>query len=384
MGPLNGYKFIEIAGIGPTQFCGMLLADMGAEIVRIDRISGPDPGLNLPPRFQLLNRSRKSVAVNLKDPEGTALVLRLCAQADALFEGFRPGVMERLGLGPEACMAANHRLVYGRMTGWGQTGSLAKSAGHDPNYIAITGVLDSIGGRDGPPVLPLNLIGDFGGGGVYLAMGLLAGILESRNSGKGQIIDCAMVDGAASLMTLFYGMLAAGVWHPQRGHNILDGGAHFFNVYRTRDDKYIVIAPMEPRFYRIFLDKLGQEDPLFQQQYNEQTWPELKEKLQAVFLTRTRDEWCELFEDTDACVSPVLDLSETHSYPFNKERGTFVQYEGIVQPAPAPRFSRTSTEIQGPPDEPGRHTHQVLREWGFTEIELRDLYDRKVLQQADQ
>ena len=383
MGPLKGIKFIEIAGIGPTQFCGMLLADMGAEIVRVDRIDAPDSGFNLPPRFQLLNRSRKSIAVNLKDPEGAALVLRLCAQADALFEGFRPGVMERLGLGPEPCMTANPRLVYGRMTGWGQTGSLANSAGHDPNYIAITGLLDAIGECGGPPVLPLNLIGDFGGGGVYLAMGLLAGILESRNSGKGQVIDCAMVDGAASLMTLFYGLLAAGTWRRQRGHNILDGGAHFFNVYRTRDDKYIVIAPMEPKFYRIFLEKLGLDDPAFQQQYEENYWPELREKLQAVFLTRTRNEWCELFEETDACVSPVLEMSETYTYPFNKERGTFVEYEGIVQPAPAPRFSRTSPEIQGPPDEPGGHTHQMLREWGITETELRDLCNRKVIQQKD-
>jgi alpha-methylacyl-CoA racemase len=281
-------------------------------------------------------------------------------------------------------MAVNPRLVYGRMTGWGQTGSLAGTAGHDPNYIAITGVLDAIGERDGPPVLPLNLIGDFGGGGAYLAMGLLAGIIESRRSGQGQVIDCAMVDGAASLMTLFYGMLAAGAWQPQRGHNIVDGGAHFFNVYRTRDDKYIVIAPMEPRFYRILLEKLElTDDPALQQQYDRGAWPELKEKLQAVFLTRTRDEWCELFEGTDACVSPVLGLNETHTYPFNKERGTFVDYNGIVQPAPAPRFSRTPPEIQGPPDTPGGHTLQVLDKWGFSRAELRELSDRQVIKQAD-
>jgi alpha-methylacyl-CoA racemase len=362
----------------------MLLADMGAEVIRIERISGAEPGLNLQPRFQLLNRSRQSVAVNLKDPQGVAVVLRLCSQADAIFEGFRPGVMERLGLGPEACMAVNPRLVYGRMTGWGQTGSLAKAAGHDPNYIAITGVLDAIGGRDGPPVLPLNLIGDFGGGGVYLAMGLLAGLLEARQSGQGQVIDCAMVDGAASLMTLFFGMSAAGAWQPQRGHNIVDGGAHFFNVYRTRDDKFIVIAPMEPRFYQILLDKLGLNDPAFEHQYDRNSWPQLREKLQAKFLTRSRDEWCALFEGTDACVSPVLALSETHAYPFNKERGTFVDYDGIVQPAPAPRFSRTSPEIQAPPDAPGGHTLQVLGAWGFSEDELRELSGRKVIKQGDQ
>jgi len=384
MGPLNGCKFIEIAGIGPTQLCGMLLADMGAEVVRIDRISEAETGLELPPRYQLLNRSRKSIAVDLKTPEGVAVVLRLCARADAIFEGFRPGVMERLGLGPEACMADNPRLVYGRMTGWGQTGSLATSAGHDPNYIAITGVLDAIGARDGPPILPLNLIGDFGGGGVYLAMSLLAGILEARQSGKGQVIDCAMMDGAASLMTLFYGMLAAGVWNPKRGHNILDGGAHFFNVYRTRDDKYIVIAPMEPRFYRILLEKLALDDPAFQQQYDPDAWPELQGKLQATFLTRTRDEWCELFDGTDACVSPVLGIAETYSYPFNEERGTFVEYDGIVQPAPTPRFSRTPPEIQGPPDIPGGHTLRTLGEWGFTDAELRALVDGKVIKQNDQ
>lgn len=383
MGPLYGYKFVEIAGIGPTQLCGMLLADMGAEVVRIDRISAAEQGLTLPPRCELLNRSRQSVAVDLKNPQGVAVVLRLCARADALFEGFRPGVMERLGLGPEACMAVNQRLVYGRMTGWGQTGSLARTAGHDPNYIAITGVLDAIGARDGPPVLPLNLIGDFGGGGVYLAMGLLAGILEARQSGKGQVIDCAMVDGAASLMTLFYGMLAAGAWQPRRGHNILDGGAHFFSVYRTRDDKYIVIAPMEPRFYQILLEKLGLDDPAFTRQYDPDAWPVLREKLQVIFLTRTRDEWCELFKDTDACVSPILGLEETYSYPFNKERGTFVEFDGIVQPAPAPRFSRTTPEIQGPPDTPGGHTQQVLGEWGFSDAELRELVDGKVIKQND-
>ena len=382
MGPLQGSKFIEIAGIGPSQLCGMLLADMGAEVIRIDRISSADQGLELPYRYQLLNRGRKSIAVNLKDPEGAALVLRLCTQADALFEGFRPGVMERLGLGPEQCMGQNPRLVYGRMTGWGQAGSLASAAGHDPNYIAITGVLDCIGERGGAPVLPLNLIGDFGGGGVYLAMGLLAGVLEAGKSGQGQVIDCSMVDGAASLMTLFYGMLAAGAWEPQRGHNILDGGAHFFNVYKTLDDKFIVIAPMEPRFYRIFLDKLGIEDPAFEKQYDPGAWPELKEKLQARFLTRTRDQWCEFFEGTDACVSPVLGLEEAPCYPFNKERATFVEYDGIVQPAPAPRFSRTREGIQGAPDAPGAHTLEVLEGWGITKAELRELQDREVISQS--
>ena len=268
------------------------------------------------------------------------------------------------------------------MTGWGQTGSLANSAGHDPNYIAITGVLDAIGERDGPPVIPLNLIGDFGGGGVYLAMGLLAGILEAGRSGKGQVIDCAMVDGAASLMTVFYGMLAAGIWNPKRGHNILDGGAHFFSVYQTLDDRYIVIGPMEPRFYKLLLEKLNIEDPAFQQQYDPQQWPTLKEKLQEIFKTKTRDEWCALLEGTDVCFSPVLEMSEAHRYPFNEERQTFVEYDGVIQPAPAPRFDRTPPAIQSPPDEPGRHTEAILKEWGFTEDEILILAQNGAIRQA--
>ncbi len=382
MGPLKGYKFIEIAGIGPTQFCGMLLADMGAEVIRIERVDKTEGVLNLPHKYELLNRSRKSIAIDLKHPEGAALVLQLCEQAHAIFEGFRPGVMERLGLGPGECMGVNPRLVYGRMTGWGQSGSLALSAGHDPNYIAITGALDSIGERNGPPVLPLNLIGDFGGGGVYLAMGLLAGILEAGRSGKGQVIDCAMVDGAASLMTLFYGLLAGGQWTPKRGHNILDGGAHFFNVYQTRDDRYIVIGPMEPRFYNLLLEKLDIQDPMFQQQFNQENWPVLKEKLQDIFRARTRDEWCTLLEGTDVCFSPVLELSEVHQYPFNEERQTFVEYDGIIQPAPAPRFDRTPSAIQRPPDEPGRHTDEILREWGHSEDIIKTLAQNNVIRQA--
>jgi len=291
MGPLEGYKLIEIAGIGPSQFCGMLLADMGAEIIRIDRINPAELGVAMPPRTEILNRSRKSVAIDLKQQDGIETILKLCEQADGIYEGFRPGVMEKLGLGPDVCMQRNPGLVFGRMTGWGQTGPLAQTAGHDPNFIAITGVLDAIGERDGAPVLPLNLIGDFGGGGVYLAMGMLAGILETSRSGQGQVVDCAMVDGAASLMALHYGMLAAGIWKQERGHNILDGGTHFFSTYRTSDDKYIVIGPIEPKFYRLLLEKLEIEDEEFKKQYDARRWPELKVKLQELFLSRTRDEW---------------------------------------------------------------------------------------------
>ena len=379
MGPLQGYRLIEIAGIGPSQYAAMMLADLGAEVIRIDRVRAADLGIAVPAKFELLNRGRRSVAVNLKDPAGVETVLRLCERADGLFEGFRPGVMEQLGLGPEVCQARNPRLIYGRMTGFGQTGPLAKSAGHDPNYIALTGALDAIGERGGPPVLPLNIVGDFGGGGTFLAMGMLAGLLECARSGQGQVIDCAMVDGALSLMTLFYGLQAAGMWHAERGANILGGGSHFFSVYRTRDDKYIVIGPVENRFYRLLLAKLEIEDKDFQDQFNEARWPELKERLQKVFLTRTRAEWCELLEGTDACFSPVLGMTEAHTHPHNREREAFTELDGVRQPAPAPRFSRTPATIQRPPAEPGQHTRAVLEDWGFSGNEIDTLLANQVI-----
>jgi alpha-methylacyl-CoA racemase len=382
MGPLAGYKLIEIAGIGPSQYGAMLLADLGAEIIRIDRVQAADLGIAVPAKFELLNRGRRSVAVNLKDPAGVETVLKLCEKADGIFEGFRPGVMEQLGLGPEVCLKRNPRLVYGRMTGFGQTGPLAKAAGHDPNYIALTGALDAIGARGGPPILPLNIVGDFGGGGTFLALGMLAGLLESMRSGKGQVIDCAMVDGALSLMTLFYGLQAAGMWHAGRGTNILGGGSHFFGVYRTKDDKHIVIGPVENRFYRLLLEKLNITDPEFKDQFNEARWPELKEKLQAIFLTRTRAEWCELLEGTDACFSPVLTMTEAHEHRHNAERHAFIEIDGVRQPAPAPRFSRTQAEVQRPPAEPGRHTSEVLRDWGFTETDIDSLLEQKAVAQS--
>lgn len=381
MGPLQGYKLIEIAGIGPSQYAAMLLADMGAEIIRIDRVSAADLGIAMPAKYELLNRSRRSIAVNLKDPQGIETVLRLCEQADGLFEGFRPGVMEQLGLAPEVCQARNPRLVYGRMTGFGQTGPLAKAAGHDPNYIALTGALEAIGERDGPPVLPLNIVGDFGGGGTFLAMGMMAGLLECARSGQGQVIDCAMVDGALSLMTLFFGLQAAGMWHAERGRNILGGGSHFFSVYRTRDDKYIVIGPVENRFYKLLLEKLEIKDEAFKDQYNEEQWPALKEKLQALFLTRTRTEWCELLEGTDTCFSPVLGMTEAHLHPHNQQRQAFAEVAGVRQPAPAPRFSRTPAAIQRPPAAPGEHTREVLQQWGFSDSEIDVLEDGKVVAQ---
>ena len=379
-GPLSGYKFIEIAGIGPTQLTGMLLADMGAEIVRVVRVSPVDLGVSIPDEYKLMNRSRRSIAIDLKKPQGRDIVLKLCERADALFEGFRPGVMECLGLGPDECLRRNQRLVYGRMTGWGQNGPLAKTAGHDPNYIGIAGVLGSIGKRNEAPAYPLNLIGDFGGGALYLAMGLLAAILEAVKSGKGQIVDAAMVDGAASMMTTFYGMLAAGIWKEQRGSNILDGGAHFVNTYQTKDNQYVVVAAIEGRFYRELLDILEIADPdLRTQQFNRDRWPEFADVLQKKFLTRTRDEWCETFAGTDSCFAPVLTLTEAVQHPHAQARNAYISIDGISQPAPAPRFSRTRSEIQSPPAEPGQHTEEILLDWGYTRERINDLLEENII-----
>lgn len=372
MGPLRGFKIIEIAGIGPTQLTGMLLADMGAQIVRIGRPGKADLGIDMPARFDLMNRSRPTIAVDLKRPEGVSLVLDLCQRADALFEGFRPGAMERLGLGPDTCLARNAKLVYGRMTGWGQQGPLAQAAGHDANYIALTGVLASIGERGRDPAYPLNLIGDLGGGGVYLALGLLAALLETSRSGKGQVVDAAMVDGAASLMTLFYGLMAGGMWREERGSNVIDGGAPFVHVYRTKDDQHIVVSPLERRFYKELVRRLNVEiDP--NAQLDVTRWPEQEQKLREVFLTRTRDEWCELLEGTDACFAPVLSLAEATKHSHNVARGTYVDVDGIVQPGPAPRFSRTPSAIQGPPKETGVDTESALHAWGIPEAEVQRL-----------
>ena len=379
-GPLSGYRLIEIAGIGPTQLTGMLLADMGAEIVRIERLSPVDLGVPMPVRYKLMNRSRRSIAIDLKKPQGRDVILDMCARADALFEGFRPGVMERLGLGPDQCMQRNRRLVYGRMTGWGQDGPLANTAGHDPNYIGIAGVLGCIGKKDEAPAYPLNLIGDFGGGALYLAMGLLAAMLEAAKSGKGQVVDAAMVDGAASMMTTFYGLLAAGIWKEQRSSNILDGGAHFVNTYQTKDKQYIVIGAIEDRFYQKLLDKLEITDAdLRTQQHNRDRWPEFTDRLQEIFLTKTRDEWGEIFTGTDACFAPVLNLTEAARHPHAQARNSYVDVDGISQPAPAPRFSRTPSGIQSPPAEPGQHTEEVLRDWGYTEERIAELVDDNII-----
>jgi alpha-methylacyl-CoA racemase len=367
MGPLEGFKIIEIAGIGPGQLAGMLLADMGASVVRIERPFDAEVGYQIPSQFDILNRSRPSIGVNLKTADGAKLVLDLCEDADAIFEGFRPGVMEGLGLGPDVCMERNPKLVYGRMTGWGQDGPLASSVGHDPNFLALSGVFSAIGEKGGDPVYPLNLIGDMGGGGTYLVMGILAALLETGKSGKGQVIDAAMIDGMASLTTMIHGFLAAGMWKEERGSNILDGGAPFARAYRTLDDKHIVIAPIESRLFKCLLDKLGLQDIDPADQHDQSKWDALQQRFEAIFKTRTRDEWCERLEGTDACFTPILGLNEAMEHDHNKARNTFVSVAGIKQAAPAPRFSRTASEISRPAGPAEADIRQTLKQWGASE-----------------
>ena len=373
MGVLSGYKVVEFAGIGPAPMCAMLLSDMGAEVLRLDRAEDADLGVPTDAKFNLLGRGRRSVAIDLKKQEGTEAALKLIEQADALIEGFRPGVMERLGLGPEVCMARNPRLVFGRMTGWGQEGPLANVVGHDINYIALIGALHSIGRKDEAPVPPLNLVGDFGGGGVFLALGVVGALLETQKSGQGQVIDVAMIDGAASLMTGIYGLRAAGKWTDKRGENILDTGAHYYNVYETSDGQYLSIGSIEAKFYAELLRLTGLEKDELPHQNERAEWPVLTEKLAAIFKTRTLAEWNELLEGSDICYAPVLNMADAPNHPHNKERGTFVEVAGVPQPAPAPRFSRTPSAIQRPPANPGEHTEEALRDWGFDTGELEQL-----------
>lgn len=361
-GPLSGLKIVEFAGIGPGPFCGMLLSDLGADVVRIDRKGGKDAR-------EIYERGRRSIALDLKKPAAVEACLRLIESADALFEGFRPGVMERLGLGPEIALARNPKVVYGRMTGWGQTGPLAHAAGHDINYIALTGALHAIGTTD-KPTPPLNVVGDFGGGSLYLALGLLAGVLHARETGQGQVIDCAITEGAASLMTLFHGLKANGRWSEGRASNSLDGGAHFYNTYRCADGEWISVGSIEPQFYAILRDKLQLSDPEFDLQMDRPHWPSLREKLAAIVSTRTRADWCALLESTDACFAPVLSLDEAPKHPHNAARGSFVEVGGLVQPGPAPRFSATPGRVQGPPPALGAHTETALKDWGFSEADV--------------
>ena len=375
MGPLKGYKVVELAGIGPGPMCGMLLAELGADVLTIDRIqaAGLGTSASTSAKFNLLRRSRRSAAVDLKNPAGPPLIMRLVEQADALIEGFRPGVTERLGLGPDDCAARNPRLVYGRVTGWGQEGPLSQAAGHDVNYIALTGALHSIGRKGQPPTPPLNLVGDFGGGALYLALGVVAAMLEAQRSGKGQTVDAAMIDGAASLMTSAYGLHGGGVTNNRRGENILDSGSHFYEVYETSDGKYVSLAAIEPKFYAQLLELTGISPESLPHRVDQDERPALKARLAEVMKSKTRDEWCALLEGTDCCFAPVLDMDEATKHPHNQERQTFVEVDGVVQPNAAPRFSRTPAEIKGPPAVPGAQTESALKDWGFSEAELESL-----------
>jgi alpha-methylacyl-CoA racemase len=379
-GPLAGVKVLELAGIGPSPFCCMLLADMGAQVLRVDRTAPADVGLPGDPALDLLNRGRRSIAVDLKQEEGRAIVKDLAAQADVLVEGFRPGVTERLGLGPADLQAINPRLVYGRMTGWGQDGPLAQAAGHDINYIAITGALDAIGPRGGAPVPPLNLVGDFGGGALYLAFGIVCALLEARQSGRGQVVDGAIVDGTAHLMTAIFGRLAAGTWPLERGESLLSGGRPWYGVYETRDGRYISVGAIEKRFYADLLERTGlAQDPDILDRADPAGWPVLKEKLRAVFLTRTRDEWVAAMDGSDACFAPVLDAKEAQAHPHMKARAIHVQAHGVAQPAPAPRLSRTPGVLRRPPPLPGQHTREVLREQGYDAVKIEAWLSRGVV-----
>ncbi len=379
MGPLTGSKVIELEAIGPAPLCAMLLSDMGAEVIRVDRTIPSDLGIPVPRQFAVLNRGRRSVAINLKKKEGIETVLRLVEKADAFIEGFRPGVTERLGIGPKECLARNPKLVYGRMTGWGQEGPMAQAAGHDINYISLVGALHSIGRAEGAPIPPLNLVGDYGGGGLYLAFGIVCGLVEAAKSGRGQVVDAAMVDGAASLMTNFYGLRAWGFWTDRRGENLLDTGAHFYDVYQTADGQYISVGCIEAKFYSELLRLTGLEGKDLPQQMDREKWPEMREVLRKVFKKKTRDEWCAILEGSDACFAPVLSMEEAPKHPHNKARSTFVEVGGVMQPGPAPRFSRTKEKIQGPPPEPGQHTDEVLAGFGFTKDEIAKLRASEVI-----
>jgi alpha-methylacyl-CoA racemase len=372
-GPLSGLRVIELAGIGPGPFCAMLLADLGAEILMIERPTPIQAGLDTPRRYDLTRRGRRALCLDLKVAAGRDAVLRLAGRSDVLIEGFRPGVAERLGIGPAPCHAANPRLVYGRMTGWGQDGPLAHTAGHDANYIALTGALHAIGPAEGPPTPPLNLIGDYGGGALFLAFGIMSALFEAQRSGSGQVVDAAMVDGAACLMTPFYGLHAAGLWRDARGANLLDGGAPFYCAYATSDGRHVAVAALEDRFYDVLVAGLGLDGATLPARQETANWPRLHAIFSTVFAGRTRDHWCATFDGGDGCVAPVLALHEAPAHAHNAARGTFVTIDGIPQPAPAPRFARTPAATPAPPPPPGRDTEAALADWGFSTAEIETL-----------
>jgi alpha-methylacyl-CoA racemase len=368
VGPLNGLRVIELEGLGPAPFCGMLLADLGADVISIGRMSSPADR-----SAQISERGKRSIALNLKHPEAIEIVLRLCERSDALIEGFRPGVAERLGLGPEVCMARSPRLVYGRMTGWGQTGPLAGAAGHDINYISLSGALHAVGRAGEKPVPPLNLVGDFGGGGMFLAFGVMCAVFEAQRSGVGQVVDVSMVEGSAALMHMMYAMKAQGQWEDARGNNVLDGAAHFYDTYETADGKYVSVGSIEPQFYRLLLELTGVDAQEFSPQLDRARWPAFKQSLADVFKTKSQDEWCRIMEGTDVCFAPVLSMTDAPRHPHNQARGSFVEIAGVTQPAPAPRFSRSTGGTPSAPRPAGSDTSAVLASIGFSASRIQQL-----------
>lgn len=372
-GPLEGLRVIEMAGIGPGPFCAMLLSDMGAEVIRVQSKTGAKLSPILNTKYDIHARGRRSMGIDLKSPGACNAVLKLVAKADALIEGFRPGVMERLGLGPEVCLQRNARIVFGRMTGWGQTGPLSQTAGHDITYLARTGILQAMGSAGSRPSVPLNVVADMGGGGLLLAFGIVCALLEANRSGLGQVVDSAMIDGASLLASSVWSLKAAGLWNNEREANLLDGGAHFYGTYECADGRYIALGSLEPEFYSLLLDKLGIEPVEFQPQNDPNHWPRLRARLAAIFKTRARADWTVLLADSDACVAPVLNWDEAIADPHNQARNAFMEVDGITQPAPAPRFSRTQPQISRGPARSDEHTHEILADWGFTEVEVAAL-----------
>jgi alpha-methylacyl-CoA racemase len=378
MGPLKGMKVVMVGGIGPGPFCAQMLADMGADIIRIDKKGEPRIAF-IQKKFDVLHRNIRSVTIDFKKKEGIEAALKLIDKAEAIIEGFRPGVMEKLGLGPDICLKRNPKLIFGRMTGWGQEGPLAQAAGHDINYIALTGALHAIGKAGEKPVVPLNIVGDFGGGSLFLAFGIMCGVYEARQSGKGQVVDAAVVDGTSALMGAFYGLKAAGIWSDNRGTNILDGGAQFYDTYETSDGKYISLGSLEPQFYKLLLELAEIDDPVFKNQLDIFKWPEMKEKLAVIIKSKTRDEWCEIMEGTDVCFAPVLSFDEAINHPHNVEREVFIDVDGVMQPAPAPRFSRTKPEVRWGAPDPGDHNDSAFSDWGFSADEVNMLNKEDVI-----
>jgi alpha-methylacyl-CoA racemase len=381
-GPLAGIRVIEMVGLGPCPFAAMMLADMGAEVIRIDRktVAGAaNPFPMLGTKFDVMARGRRSLALDLKQPEAVDVLLQLIAQADVLIEGFRPGVMERIGVGPAVCLERNAKLVYGRITGWGQTGPLAHAAGHDINYLALSGMLQAMGRADSPPAPPLNLVGDFGGGAMMLAFGVLCALLETKKSGKGQVIDAAMVEGSALLGAMIYGFKAFGSWSDQREANLLDGGAHFYDTYACADGKFISIGAIEPAFYTQLLRLCEITDTDFNDQMDVNRWPALGAKLAALFKSKSQQAWCNLLEGSDVCFAPVLEMSEAALHPHNQARGTFIEVDGVTQPAPAPQFSRSLPEVLCAPASPGQHSEAILNDWNIPENMITRLRERKII-----